>query len=117
MSITNSVSTLEIAERSVDGKSSKKCDDTQHFQEGKEIGPRRMDKNQHREYARPKTWKAGDRPLVGNTTKSQLNPGYNDWYQVYKSEVTDRIKHWPSNRRMEMDINGNANEVMEVVAI
>ena len=42
---------------------------------------------------------------------------YRDWYEVYKSEVTDRIKHWPSNRRMEMDMDGNTNEVMEVVVI
>lgn len=38
---------------------------------------------------------------------------YNDWYEVYKSEITDHIKHWPSNRKLEMEgMDSNANEIL-----
>jgi hypothetical protein len=33
----------------------------------------------------------------------RVHSPYDDWYAVYRVEVTDRIKHWPSNRKVDMD--------------
>jgi hypothetical protein len=43
---------------------------------------------------------------------------YRDWYAVYREEVTDKIKHWPSNRKMDMgsDEGLNLNENIQGVA-
>lgn len=42
---------------------------------------------------------------------------YRDWYQVYRIEVVDRIKHWPSNRKNEMEEGSNMNPFEEGVRI
>lgn len=43
------------------------------------------------------------------------NDPYADWLQVYRGEIIDRIKHWPANRKAEMEGIDNINEGMEVV--
>lgn len=43
------------------------------------------------------------------------NDPYRDWLQVYRVEVIDRIKHWPANRKAEMEGIDNLNEGMEVI--
>lgn len=41
---------------------------------------------------------------------NQLNDDpYRDWYLVYRAEVTDRIKHWPMNRKHDAEANGEGD--------
>lgn len=47
---------------------------------------------------------------LDNRAVTRIRDPYADWYLVYKVEVTDRIKHWPANRKAEMEGIDNVNE-------
>lgn len=46
----------------------------------------------------------------GSITQSRIRDPYADWYMVYRAEVTDHIKHWPANRKMDATGVENVNE-------
>ena len=43
-------------------------------------------------------------------TTRVVNDPYYDWYQVYRSEVVDRIKHWPVATKRDAEKLGSIEE-------
>lgn len=51
---------------------------------------------------------------------ARVHDPYDDWYEVYRAEITDKIRHWPANRKMDIegDVQGMDNgRLIEGVAL
>lgn len=47
---------------------------------------------------------------MANTNRQVEHDPYRDWYQVYRAEVIDKIKHWPENRKSEIDTEMDSSQ-------